>query len=259
MRQRRLFGQVFLNDKRYIQKILDKLDVEGEVVLEIGPGKGAITNYLSGRAKHLYCVEIDKQFCNFLQAEFCEKKNVEIIHADILKFPLSKLGKNVIVFGNVPYQISSELIKYLIDYRKYIKRAYLTFQKEFVQKLTAKPSSGDYNFLSCYVQYYAEIERLFDIKASAFEPVPKVDSTFSKFNFYRKFPLVAENEDFLFKVIGKAFSSRRKKIINALSLSKSNQSFFESAGLNLNLRPENLSLKDYVAIASQLYQDGSLV
>jgi len=254
MRQRRSFGQVFLNDKRYIQKILDNLDVEGEVVLEIGPGKGAITNYLSGRAKHLYCVEIDRRFCNFLQAEFREKKNVEIIHADILKFPLSKLGKNVIVFGNVPYQISSELIKYLIGYRKCIERAYLTFQKEFVQKLTAKPSSGGCNFLSCYVRYYAKIERLFDIKASAFEPVPKVNSTFSKINFYRKLPFAAENEDFLFKVIRKAFSSRRKKIINSLPVLEDKLKFFSSLEIGPNLRAENISIEKYVSIANRLYR-----
>lgn len=253
MKQRHSFGQVFLSDKRYIQKILDNLELEGEIVLEIGPGNGAITDYLSDRVKHLYCVEVDKRFCNFLQTKFSTKNNVEIIHADILKFPLSKLGKNVIVFGNVPYQISSELIKYLIDYRKCIRRAYLTFQKEFVQKLTAKPSSGDYNFLSCYVQYYAAIERIFDIKAAAFEPVPKVNSTFSKINFYPKLPLVAENEDFLFKVIRKAFSGRRKKIINSLPVPEDKLKFFSSLEIDPNLRAENISLEKYVSIANKLY------
>lgn len=254
MKQRRSFGQVFLKDKRYIQKILDNLELEGEIVLEIGPGRGAITDYLSGRAKHLYCVEVDRRFCNFLQAKFSKKKNVEIIHADILKFPLSKLGKNIIVFGNIPYHISSELIKYLIDYRKCICRAYLTFQKEFVQKITAKPSSNGYNFLSCYLQYYAAIERLFDIKASAFEPVPKVNSTFSKITFYPKLPLVAENEDFLFKVIRKAFSGRRKKIVNSLPVPEDKLKFFSALKIDPNLRAENISLEEYVSIANSLYR-----
>jgi len=257
MKQLRSFGQVFLTDTEYIQKIFNSLDIESKQVLEIGPGKGVMSGLLAEKAKKLYCIEVDRRFCDFLRRKFFRKDNVEIIHADILKFTLSKLGNKIIIFGNVPYQISSKLIKYLIDYRKYIEVAYFTFQKEFVQKMTAGPSGGNYNFLSCYVQYYAKVERIFDIKASAFDPIPKVDSTFSKINFYSKPPYKAKDEDFLFKVIRKAFSSRRKKIINSLNLPKSNQSFFESAGLNLNLRPENLSLKDYVYIANQLYREGS--
>lgn len=253
MKQLRSFGQVFLTDAEYIQKIFNSLDIKGKQVLEIGPGRGAMSGLLAEKAKKLYCVEVDRRFCDFLRRKFFKKDNVEIIHADILKFSLSKLGNKIIIFGNIPYQISSKLIKYLIDYRRYIEAAYLTFQKEFVQKMTAAPSCDNYNFLSCYVQYYAKVERIFDIKASAFDPIPKVDSTFSKINFYGKSPYKVKNEDFLFKVIRKAFSSRRKKVINALNLSKNNRSFFESTGLNLSLRPENLSLKDYVSVANQLY------
>ena len=257
MKQLRSLGQVFLTDAEYIQMIFNSLDIKGKQVLEIGPGKGVISELLAEKAKKLYCIEVDQRFCNFLRKKFFKKDNVEIIHADILKFSLSKLGNKIIVFGNVPYHISSELIKYLVNYRKYVEVAYFTFQKEFVQKMIAGESCENYNFLSCYIQYYARVERIFDIKASAFDPIPKVDSTFSKINFYSKSSYKVEDEDFLFKVIRKAFSSRRKKIINALSLSKGNQSSFESAGLNLNLRPENFSLKDYVYIANQLYQEGS--
>jgi len=255
MKQLRSFGQVFLTDTEYIQKISNSLDIKGKQVLEIGSGKGAMSELLAQGAKNLYCLEVDRRFCDFLRKKFSKIDNVKIIHADILKFELSKLGNEIIVFGNVPYQISSELIKYLIGYRKYIGVAYFTFQKEFVQKMIAQESCENYNFLSCYIQYYARVERIFDIKASAFDPIPKVDSTFSKINFYSKPQYKVKDEDFLFKVIRKAFSGRRKKITNALNLSKSNQSFFKSAGLNLNLRPENISLKDYVYIANQLYQD----
>jgi len=253
MKQLHSFGQVFLTDSKYIQKIFNSLDVKGREVLEIGPGKGVISELLAEAAKNLHCVEVDQRFCGFLRKKFSKKDNVEIINQDILKFQLSKLGIKTIVFGNDPYHISSELIKYLVNYRKYIELAYFTFQKEFVEKITAKPSSDNYNFLSCYIQYYAKVEKLFNIKASAFDPVPKVDSAFSKITFYTESPYKAKNEDFLFKVIRKAFSSSRKKITNALNLSKNNQNFFESIGLDLNLRPENFSLEDYVSIANQLY------
>jgi len=257
MKQLHSFGQVFLADSESIQKIVENLDIKGKEVLEIGPGKGVISRLIAEEAKKLYCVEVDRRLCGFLRKEFLKNDNVEIIHADILKFPLSKLGNKVIVFGNVPYHISSELIKYLVGYRKYIEIAYFTFQKEFVQKMSAKASDNNYNFLSCYIQYYAKVEGIFDIKASAFDPRPKVDSTFSKIDFYSKPQYKVKDEAFLFRVIRKAFSCRRKKIINALNLSKNNQSFFEDKGLNLSLRPENFSLEEYVSIANQLYDSGS--
>jgi len=260
MKQRYSFGQVFLKNQKYVQKILDSFDLEGKTVLEIGPGMGAITDALISRVKYLYCVEVDRRLCSFLKKRFGHKKNIEIIHADILKFPLSELGKDITIFGNIPYQISSQLVKYLINHREYIRCAYFTFQKEFVRKLTAKPSTGDYTFLSCYSQYYAKIEELFDIPASAFEPIPRVNSAFSKFNFYRKSPYNVKDEDFLFKVIRKAFSGRRKKIINSLSvISKGAASpagnkhdFFSSLKINPASRAENISLTQYISIADKI-------
>ena len=259
MRQKRSFGQVFLKDQKYVRKILDRLDFEGKIVLEIGPGMGIITSALVNRVKYLYCVEVDRRFCGFLKKKFGHKKNVEIIHADILKFPLSELGKDVTIFGNIPYQISSQLIKYLVNHREYIRCAYFTFQKEFVRKLTAKPSTCDYTFLSCYSQYYAKIEELFDIPASAFEPIPRVDSAFSKINFYHEPPYNVKDEDFLFEVIREAFSGRRKKIINSLSvifkgtalLAGNRHDFFSSLKINPVSRAENISLKQYISIANK--------
>ena len=255
MRQKRSFGQVFLKNQKYIRKILDSLDFDGKTVLEIGPGMGVITGALISRVKYLYCVEVDRRLCGFLKENFGHKKNVEIIHADILKFPLSDLGNNITIFGNVPYQISSQLVKYLIKHRKSIRHAYLTFQKEFVRKLTAKPSTRDYTFLSCYSQYYAKIEELFDIPASAFEPIPGVDSAFSKFNFYHKSPYKVKDEEFLFRVIRKAFAGRRKKIVNSLSIIPKGPDFFSSLKINPASRAENISLKQYISIANKLLKN----
>ena len=161
----------------------------------------------------------------------------------------------MIVFSNVPYQISSDLINYIIRYRNYIDKAYFTFQKEFADKLAAKPSTGQYNFLSCYIQYYAKIKELFDIPPSAFRPHPKVNSCFLQVEFYRRLPYKARDEEFLFSLIRKAFSQRRKKISNSLKCDYCKDTLKAlSVDLNVNLsrRPEEISLEDYCRIADYL-------
>lgn len=250
MRQKRSLGQVFLKDKKYIAKILDSLDISGKNVLEIGPGQGEISAAISERAKFLWCVEIDCRFYNYLENKFRQKSNVKIINNDILKFPFSQIAKKTVIFGNVPYHISSRLIKYLIENRKFIDKVYLTFQKEFAQKLLAQPSSKQYNFISCYTQYYVKIKKLFDIPAVSFQPVPKIDSSFIRIDFYRNGPHKAKNEEFLFKIIHKAFSNRRKKIINSLSVPVDILSKFK---INRDLRAQDLSLEQYILLANGLY------
>jgi 16S rRNA (adenine1518-N6/adenine1519-N6)-dimethyltransferase len=254
IRQKRSLGQVFLKDKKYIEKIINCLDLEDKKVLEIGPGKGEITYLIGKEAKKLYCLEIDQRFYSFLKKKFSPKSNVEIICADILKFDLSRLGRKITVFGNVPYHISSKLIEYLIFYRKYITKAYLTLQKEFAQKLIAKSGDGQYTFLSCYAQYYAKVEKLFCIPAGAFSPHPKVDSTFISLEFVKQPPYKAKSEDFLFKIIRRAFSNRRKKVINSISLAGDKNLIFEKIKVDSGARAQDLSLKEYIKIANCLYQ-----
>jgi len=244
-------GQVLLKDKTYIEKIIATLEVKGQDVLEIGPGDGVITGRLLPAARSLYCVELDTRFYGLLREKFKSSPNITIFNQDILDFKLSELGTTVIVFGNVPYHISNNLVRYLIEHRQYVRRAYLTFQKEFVDKLTAAVSTKPYGALSCLAQYYAHIEKLFDIPARAFVPVPKVDSAFMKLEFYAQLPLSAVNEAVLFKVIRGAFSQRRKKIINALSFLPDIEHLLLSLKIDGNYRPENLSLRDYISIADR--------
>jgi len=232
-------------DKGYIEKILNALDIEGQRVMEIGPGEGVISEYIGARAKHLCCVEYDERFCGLLKEKFRKKNNVEIVHNNILKFPISKLGSNLVVFGNVPYRVSSSIVEYLIQNKTYINKAYLTFQKEFVQKLMACAGEKQYGFLSCYIQYYAKVKKIFNVPAGAFWPKPKVDSSFVEIEFYKKLPCKVRDEELLFKVIRKAFSNRRKKISNSLKLP-------EDIEINYNLRPQDLSLEDYIKISKTL-------
>jgi len=255
MRHKREFGQIFLKDQKYIREILKHLEIEKKEVLEIGPGEGQITELIAQKAKQLCCIEVDKRFFSFLTKKFTDRPHVKIINSDILKFPLSNLGRKVIVFGNVPYQISSSLVKYLINQRKYIVKAYLTFQKEFAAKLLANAADDKYCFLSCYIQYYAKVKKVFDIPATSFYPQPKVNSTFIELNFYPCAQFTVQSEDFLFKVIRNAFSGRRKKIGNSLVLGDKSKMILDALRIDPESRAEDLSLEKYVSLANYLYQD----
>ncbi|MEI8349991.1 MAG: 16S rRNA (adenine(1518)-N(6)/adenine(1519)-N(6))-dimethyltransferase RsmA [Candidatus Omnitrophota bacterium] len=247
-------GQVLLKDKACIEKILATLEISGQNVLEIGPGTGEITGRILEAARFLYCVELDTRFYNLLREKFKSSHTIEIFNQDILDFKLCELNTTVVVFGNVPYQISNNLMRYLTDNRQYIQKAYLTLQKEFVDKLIARVSTKSYGFLSCFIQYYARIEKVFDIPAKAFVPVPNVDSSFIRLEFYGQPPYLAKNEIFLFKVIRGAFSQRRKKIINALAFLQDIKKVLLALDIDSSLRPENLSLQDYVRISDKFAQ-----
>lgn len=255
MKLSKSLSQVFLKDKDCIHKILSNLDIRQKDVLEIGSGVGQMSERIAEQVKKLYCIELDSRFIPILKEKFAGNAKVEIIHADILKFDLKKLDRKIIVFGNVPYNISNSLIEYLVENRGYIEQTYLTLQKEFVEKLAAKASTKPYGFLSCYIQYYAKVERLFDIPAKAFSPVPQVDSAFIRLKFYPQPIFKAKDEDFLFKIIRQAFSQRRKKIINSLPRLADNPDILKLLNINPDNRPENLSLKEYIHLTNKLDEE----
>ncbi|MCP4652613.1 MAG: ribosomal RNA small subunit methyltransferase A [Candidatus Omnitrophica bacterium] len=247
MRLNHKLGQVFLKEARSIRRIVNAIDIKDKVVLEIGPGSGRITRHLLKQAKMVHCVEVDRRLVDFLDKEFTTYANFKLNHCDILKFPLKKVGKRLVIFGNIPYQISKKIINYLIDHRKFISVAYLTCQKEFNQKLVALPSSGQYGALSCYCRYYCDAKVLFNIGARAFSPKPKVDSSLIKMSFDRKPLLDVREEVAFFEFVRKAFSTRRKKLINSLKL-KRGRELLEELNINPGVRAQNLSLEDFVKL-----------
>ncbi len=250
MKFKKSLGQHFLRDKRFVYKIVNCLSVTDKIVIEIGAGSGGVTHYIiNRRPKELYCLEKDPSLIPLLKKRFTSDF-VKIINEDILDFDISSLGNKVIVFGNIPFNISNRLIRYLIKNRSFIEKAYFTFQREFAHKLCASFNTKEYRYLSCLIQYYAKVKVIFDIPKEAFYPIPKVAASFVDIEFFEKSPFYVENESFLFELIRKVFSSRRKKIINALSGIKGKHrrivsKALKEINLNENLRAENLSLEDY--------------
>ena len=265
-------GQNFLHDQRILGKITDACAfTPQDTVVEIGPGKGVLTRLLAPRVKTLYAVEYDKDLVAYLQSMFvvgkgdmfprqgggtCPLSNgVHIAHADFLKWDLDNVPQPVKVIGNIPYYISTPIIERLIAQRAGITEAFLTVQLEFGRRLAAKSGGKEYGSLSCFIQYYAEVQVLFKIKNSCFTPVPKVDSCFVRLAFRPQPAYHPKNEAMVFKVIHQAFSQRRKTIVNALSqLADKEKLSGIMTGLKLSpqIRPERLNLQNFVDIADAL-------
>ncbi|MCF7916473.1 MAG: 16S rRNA (adenine(1518)-N(6)/adenine(1519)-N(6))-dimethyltransferase RsmA [Candidatus Omnitrophica bacterium] len=254
MKHNKLLSQVFLKNKYYIEKVVDALDHGRKNILEIGAGEGQISKIIAQKVKFLYCIEIDPRLAKITKNKLADQQNTKIIQADIRDVSLAKLGKKFVVFSNVPYYLSANLLEYLIYYRKNIITNYLILQKEFVNKISAKPGSKSYGFISCLTQYNGKVKRLFDIPAGAFIPSPKVNSSFIEVKFYQRKPIKAKNEDFLFALIKTVFTQRRKKIKTILKQHFSSRAFgsLTNLDLNLDMRPEQISLRDFCKISDCL-------
>lgn len=246
-------GQNFLINTNIAERIVDSSHLTStDIVLEIGPGKGALTHGLAQRCKNVWAVEKDKKLADQLQIDF-KDSNVHIVCDDILKYPFESLPNNIKVIGNLPYNIATPIIEKIINYRQKFQTVYITVQLEYGQRLAAKPGTKSYGSFSCFVQYHMEPKILFKIKNSAFQPIPKVQSCFLRLAILNEPKQKADNSDFLFKLIRSCFGQRRKTIRNSLSgmLDKESvPSLLKKLDINPKLRAENLSLEDYVRISN---------
>ena len=248
-------GQNFLIDKNIQNKIIRSAAVtKADIVLEIGAGRGDLTQQLAKTAKKVYALEIDARLYPLLELGLMPFDNCQIIKADILKFDLNKflkdnqINQKIKVIGNIPYYISSPIIEYLIGYRQKISAAFLTVQKEFGQRAQSVPGSKIYGSFSCYVQYYCACAIAFEIKRKSFNPVPNVDSCFLALKFRQQPPVAVKNEELLFKLIRAAFGQRRKTLRNSLEGLVSPQvleEFLSSQGISVNIRPDDISLEQF--------------
>ena len=258
-------GQNFLADPSTARMIVTRGGVlPDDVIFEIGAGLGAITVPLSAAAKKVYAVEKDDRLVRLLETELALHKaeNVTLIHQDILSVDIpdtaARADSRLLVFGNLPYNISSQILVKLIENRQHLTRCILMFQKELAERLTAGAGKKAYGRLSVMLQYCSKITPLATLKANLFYPKPKIDSEIIEIDFSKPSQCVAGDEPFLFSVIKAAFSKRRKTLKNALSTSELGMDpeqvslALAAAGIDPVRRAETLDVEEFVRLGDAL-------
>jgi len=245
-------GQNFLHDDQVLARIAEALELQpGDEVLEIGPGLGSLTRHLARRAGRVLAVEIDEQLIPLLIAELSQEEHVQVLKADILEVDLdSWFAGRYKAVGNVPYYITGAILRHLLSSTNRPLVTVLTVQKEVAERIVAQP--GDMSLLSVMVQFYAQAEKLFVIKAGAFWPRPDVDSAVVRL-VERPSPLVApEEEAAFFNLVKVGFSQKRKQLqknLRALGLPRARVAeAFEQSGIEGRRRAQSLSLDEWRAL-----------
>ncbi|TLX63087.1 16S rRNA (adenine(1518)-N(6)/adenine(1519)-N(6))-dimethyltransferase [Stutzerimonas nosocomialis] len=254
-RARKRFGQNFLHDAGVIHRILRAIHPrEGERLVEIGPGQGALTEGLLGSGAQLDVVELDLDLIPILQSKFADRANFTLHQGDALKFDFARLGGepgSLRIVGNLPYNISTPLIFHLLEHAHLIRDMHFMLQKEVVERLAAQPGGGDWGRLSLMVQYHCRVEHLFNVGPGAFNPAPKVDSAIVRLVPHETLPHPARDPRQLERVVREAFNQRRKTLRNTLK-GLLDADGIEAAGVDGSLRPEQLDLAAFVRLANQL-------
>ena len=254
------FGQNFLHNDAIISRIVDAINPEpGENLIEIGPGLGALTEPVVERAGDLSVVELDRDLAERLRHHPFLAKHLTIHEIDALKFDFSSLAtaeKPLRVFGNLPYNISTPLIFHLLSFKADIKDMHFMLQKEVVDRMAAQPDSKAYGRLSIMTQYQCEVESVMEIGPEAFQPPPKVDSAIVRLIPRRDIKNKVECLKTLNSVCITAFNQRRKTIRNSFKKLVSAEEL-ESLGLIPTLRPENLTIDNYISLANYIHANSS--
>ena len=243
------YGQHFLTSESIAEKIADAMQPFGQIdsLVEVGPGKGMLTKYLTGQYKNLYLVEADDDMVGILKHD-TKFNEAHIIAQDYLRLDLHKLrqGNPIYIIGNFPYNISSQIVIKMIDHRDIIPGMVGMFQKEMAERIAHAPGSREYGVISVLTQAYYDVEYLFTVKEGNFNPPPKVKSGVLRFTRKEKLKLDCDEVEFK-KIMKACFLQKRKMIRNSLkpflSAEKLQDSFFDK-------RPEELSVDDFVRITN---------
>ena len=260
------FGQNFLIDAHVLQKIIAGAGVTKEdMVVEIGPGIGTMTQYLAESAGTVVAVEIDKNLLPILEETLADYDNVTVINEDILKLDIQKLvderngGKPIKVVANLPYYITTPIIMGLFESHVPLENMTVMVQKEVAARMRSGPGTKDYGALSLAVQYYADPYVVANVPCNCFMPRPNVDSAVIRLTKHEKPPVYVENETLMFKMIRAAFNQRRKTLVNALNNSpeiQADKDLFQTelirAGPLPTVRGEALTLDQFADIANRL-------
>ena len=243
------FGQNYLKDINILKKIADEVDPrQGDNILEIGPGQGALTNELLNRIDQITAVEIDNRVIEDLTKRFPQLK---IVEGDFLSIDLNEFTdenkKKLRVAGNIPYNLTSPIIFKLIEKNELVNDAVLMVQYEVARRMTAQKGIKDYGILAVLLNYFTETKICFKVSPNVFYPKPKVFSAVVHIIF-KKPDFTKEEQKLFIKIVKAAFGKRRKILKNSLSNSIFNQFDFSDSGIDLSLRAEQLDVKDFVTL-----------
>ncbi|MCC6610286.1 MAG: 16S rRNA (adenine(1518)-N(6)/adenine(1519)-N(6))-dimethyltransferase RsmA [Burkholderiales bacterium] len=256
MRPRKRFGQHFLTDRTVIDRIIAAVAPQpDDIVVEIGPGRGALTGPLAERLRHLHVIEIDRDLAQSLAARFPPER-VTVHTGDALAFDFALLPSPLRLVGNLPYNISTPLLFRLIPFAARIRDAHFMLQLEVVERMVAAPSTAAYGRLSVMLQYRFAMERIARVRPGAFHPAPKVESAVVRMIPRPQHALGARDATVLSAVVTAAFTKRRKTLRNALA-GIADAAGLEALGIDPQLRPENLAVADYVGIANAVAVRGA--
>lgn len=255
--KRKKLGQHFLNNEFIAEKIVSFADIrKDDTVLEIGPGKGILTSILLKKAKKVIAVEIDDKLVRFLKKRFLDAQNLDLVHKDFLKYDLSPFSEKIKVIGNLPYNIGTRIIKYMIDYKGIFSKMIFLLQKEVAERIAASPGKKSYGSLSIFMQLHYEVETLMNISPESFSPHPKIFSTLIKMKSKKQLPRQFDNPELFYKVVKLAFLHRRKKIKNNLRPLFTEQNDLKKvsreAGIDLEQRGEMLSIQEYLKLTHSI-------
>jgi len=254
LKAKKSLGQNFLIDVNILEKITNLINIENQIVLEIGPGTGNLTSYiLKKNPKKLFVIEKDYKLASELKDKF--NNQISIINDDILKIDETNLFKDkVIVFGNLPYNISTEIIsKWIINLKDYFwfESLILMFQKEVANRIIADFNTSSYGRLSIICNWKLNIKKICDIRPEAFSPKPKIDSSILIFHPKENF-IKIKNPTNLEKVTRIFFNQRRKMLKKPFNqLFNGNQNVLNKLKIDLNLRPQNLSMDTYYKLVCE--------
>lgn len=257
-------GQNFLVSDEVVEGIVESANINKEdIIIEIGPGLGVLTNLLLEKSDDVIAVELDNRMVEIISDRFKEKTNLTVIHEDILKVDLKELLNNrkksenskVKVVANLPYYISTPIIMKLLEQNQIIDEIIVMVQKEVGQRLTAKTGTRVAGAITYAVEFYSDATAIINVPKESFVPSPKVESVVIKLKIKKQTQDI--NKEMLFKVVKAAFSQRRKTLSNALvngGIVEKNklEEVLEKAELEKNVRGENLTLEDFIKLCENI-------
>lgn len=261
------FGQNFLNDQATIRRIIDALDPRtDETIIEIGPGRGALTGPLLERARSLVAVEFDEKLIPLLTEKFGAQTHFKLVQSDALTTDFCdaiRPAMSARVVANLPYNVATAILQRLIEQRHCLNELVLMLQREVVERIIAGPGSGERGYLSVFVQAYCETEKLFDVAPGSFRPAPKVWSSVVRLSLRPGGIGAVDDEELLWQLVGAGFAQRRKTILNNLRNAPGRlQEIIKSHGgasivlcqaeVDLQRRAETLTLEEWLRITRVL-------